>query len=103
MDKIIEKHVIKNLTQGGFVLVLNNEAKIDGQAEAMLQGLHSRSVGGIKHHLKILEKKVFEETNTSLVKEIMIKKRNIVIMKHMLLPQISVMRLIETQMNEMFK
>ncbi len=57
MDKIIEKHVIKNLTQGGFVLVLNNEAKIDGQAEAMLQGLHSRSVGGIKHHLKILEKK----------------------------------------------
>jgi thymidylate synthase ThyX len=57
MDKIVEKHIIENLNQGGFVLVLNNEAKIDGQAEAMLQGLHSRSVGGIKHHLKILEKK----------------------------------------------
>jgi len=60
-------------------------------------------IDNIKKDLKIIEKKVFEEPKTSLVKEIMIKKRNIVIMKHMLLPQISVMRLIETQMNEMFK
>ncbi len=39
------------------MLVLNSEAKIDGQAEAMLQALHSRSVGGIKEHLKILQEK----------------------------------------------
>jgi thymidylate synthase ThyX len=51
-------HVVKNLKQkGGFVLVLNNEAKIDAQAEAMLQALHSRSTGGIHHHLKILKEK----------------------------------------------
>jgi len=54
---ILEKHVIKNLDQGGFILVLNNEAKIDGQAEAMLQALHSRSIGGIEHHLEILKEK----------------------------------------------
>ncbi len=42
---------------GGFVLVLNTESKIDGQAEAMLQALHSRSTGGIKSHLKMLEEK----------------------------------------------
>ncbi|GBE16408.1 FAD-dependent thymidylate synthase [bacterium BMS3Abin15] len=54
---ILEKHVVKNLDQGGFVLVLNNEAGIDGQAEAMLQALHSRSIGGIKHHLEILKEK----------------------------------------------
>lgn len=52
-----EKHVIENLSSGGFILVLNNEAKIDGQAEAMLQALHSRSTGGIKQHLQVLKEK----------------------------------------------
>ncbi len=54
---ISETHVIKDLSQGGFILVLDNGASIDGQAEAMLQALHSRSTGGIKHHLKILKEK----------------------------------------------
>lgn len=53
----MEKHAVEELSQGGFVLVLNNEAKIDGQAEAMLQALHSRSTGGIHHHLQILAEK----------------------------------------------
>ena len=54
----MKQHSIEKLKQeGSFVLVLNNEAKIDGQAEAMLQALHSRSTGGIKHHLKILKEK----------------------------------------------
>lgn len=51
-------HVVKYLNQkGGFVLVLNNGAKIDAQAEAMLQALHSRSTGGINQHLKVLAEK----------------------------------------------
>jgi thymidylate synthase ThyX len=54
---MLEKHSIEKLSQGGFILVLNNEAKIDGQAEAMLQALHSRSTGGIKEHLKVLAEK----------------------------------------------
>lgn len=54
---ILEKHSVEKLSGGGFVLVLNNEAKIDGQAEAMLQALHSRSVGGIKKHLEVLREK----------------------------------------------
>lgn len=57
MKNILKKHITENLSQGGFVLVLNNEAKIDGQAEAMLQALHSRSTGGIKQHLKMLKEK----------------------------------------------
>ena len=52
-----EQHPKINLKNGGFVLVLNTEAKIDGQAEAMLQALHSRSTGGIKNHLKVLAQK----------------------------------------------
>ncbi len=50
-------HSIEQLQYGDFVLVLNTEAKIDPQAQAMIQALHSRSTGGIKHHLKILEEK----------------------------------------------
>lgn len=51
------KHPVRQLSTGGFVLALNIEAKIDGQAEAMLQALHSRSTGGIMSHLKMLEEK----------------------------------------------
>ena len=54
---ILEKHAIENLSQGGFVLALNTGAEIDGQAEAMLQALHSRSTGGIRHHLEMLREK----------------------------------------------
>ncbi len=54
---ILKKHSVEKLNQGGFVLVLNTEAKIDGQAEAMLQALHSRSTGGIKSHLQVLKEK----------------------------------------------
>jgi thymidylate synthase ThyX len=54
---ILEKHSTRQLSSGGFVLALNTEAKIDGQAEAMLQALHSRSTGGIGSHLKVLEEK----------------------------------------------
>ncbi|MEA3273336.1 MAG: FAD-dependent thymidylate synthase [Patescibacteria group bacterium] len=54
---ILKKHIVKKLSQGSFILVLNTEAKINGEAEAMLQALHSRSIGGIKHHLEILKEK----------------------------------------------
>lgn len=57
MEKEKTSHVVRDLNQGGFVLVLNNEAKIDAQAEAMLQALHSRSTGGIYQHLEILKKR----------------------------------------------
>lgn len=51
------KHVESPLSGGGFVLVLNTGAVINPEAEAMLQALHSRSVGGIKEHLNTLAKR----------------------------------------------
>lgn len=53
------QHVTKKIngTKTGEVIVLNTGATITSEAEAMLQALHSRSVGGLKHHLKILEEK----------------------------------------------
>lgn len=47
-------HSTRDIPGGGFVLVLNTGAVITPEAEAMLQALHSRSVGGIREHLKTL-------------------------------------------------
>lgn len=51
------KHTIVPIVGGGEVFVLDNGAVIDSEAEAMLQALHSRSTGGIKHHLQVLADK----------------------------------------------
>lgn len=50
-------HVEKPLSGGGSVLVLNTGALIDPEAQAMLAALHSRSIGGIRSHLKVLAEK----------------------------------------------
>ncbi len=52
--------------------------------------------------LKKLEKDVFEGAEARLVKDIMIKKRNIIVLKHMLKPEISVLKLIEFNVNKLF-
>ncbi len=51
------KHISAKIKGGGEVILLDTGATIDAEAEAMLQALHSRSTGGLKHHLKILEKR----------------------------------------------
>lgn len=50
------KHVTRETASGAQVYVLNTGAVINPEAEAMLQALHSRSIGGILSHLKVLAK-----------------------------------------------
>lgn len=57
MDVKQLQHKQKELKDGGTVLVLNTGAIITPEAEAMLQALHSRSIGGIKSHLEVLASK----------------------------------------------
>ena len=53
--------------------------------------------------LKNLETELFtKRKKTSMIRDIMIKKRNIITLKHMMRPQIPVLRLIETRMKERF-
>jgi thymidylate synthase ThyX len=54
-------HVSRTLPNNGLILVLNTGALIGPEAEAMLQALHSRSIGGIKNHLEILKKRGAEK------------------------------------------
>ena len=50
-------HTEVSIDGGGEVLVLNTGSTITPEAEAMLQALHSRSIGGIKSHLQVLSDK----------------------------------------------
>ncbi len=49
-------HTTRPLPGGGEVFVLNTGAVIGPESEAMLQALHSRSVGGLRAHLEKLAK-----------------------------------------------
>lgn len=51
------KHVRKPLSGSGQVLVLDTGALITAEADAMLQALHSRSIGGVDAHLLRLAQK----------------------------------------------
>src|SRR3989339_311721 len=51
------KHSQIQIKDGGKIIVLDTGAVIGPEAEAMLQALHSRSVGGLQSHLKILSEK----------------------------------------------
>ncbi len=51
------KHIEVPIINGGEVFILDKGDVIDSEAEAMLQALHSRSTGGFKEHLKILDEK----------------------------------------------
>ena len=50
-------HTTVSLSNGGKVVVLNTGAVITPEAEAMLQALHSRSIGGLTAHLEVLAEK----------------------------------------------
>lgn len=70
--------------------------------ESMLEKIFN-SMNKTRKDLILLEKQVFEKINYKLVNDIMIKKRNIISLKHMFLPQVSVMRSTESNINKLFK
>ncbi len=55
-----------------------------------------------KRDMRQIENQVFDNADAHLVKEIMTKKRNIVVLKHMFTPQIHVLKRIEFHINELF-
>jgi thymidylate synthase ThyX len=55
LDTLVHQTV--DIASGGKVIVLDTGAIIGPESEAMLQALHSRSIGGLMSHLKILSEK----------------------------------------------
>jgi magnesium transporter len=52
--------------------------------------------------VKVIERNVFSWASSSLVRDIMIKKRNIMMLKNMFKPQITVLNQLEFNMNKLF-
>ncbi len=52
--------------------------------------------------LKLIERDLFTARGTDLIKSIMTRKRNIITLKHMMKPQIGVLKMIEIRMKERF-
>lgn len=52
--------------------------------------------------LRLLEQWLFEQSGAKNIQEIMIKKRNIITLKHMMKPQIAVLKMLELRMNTLF-
>ena len=71
--------------------------------QAMLEKMF-RVTKRITIDIKKIEKQIFDwDNNTSLVKDILIKKRNIVLLKHMFRPQVNVLKQLETVVNELYE
>jgi Mg2+ and Co2+ transporter CorA len=62
-----------------------------------------RVTDNVHRDIRAIENKVFDQTSSSLVKTIMVKKRNIVVLKHMFKPQIPVLKILEDRINTLFK
>lgn len=52
--------------------------------------------------LKLIERDLFSARGTDLIKSIMTRKRNIITLKHMMKPQIAVLKMIEIRMKDRF-
>jgi magnesium transporter len=52
--------------------------------------------------LKALERELFNARGTDTIRNLMIRKRNIITLKHMMKPQIAVLRMMEIRMKERF-
>lgn len=70
--------------------------------QAMLEKMF-KLIKNVKLDIKSIENRVFENSTGSLAKDIMIRKRNIVVLKHMFQPQIYVFKRLEMIVNELYE
>jgi magnesium transporter len=83
--------------------IVNTGYMLYDLVDAMLDKVF-RLLDKLGKDLRILENSLFKgKADEDLIREIMVKKRNIVTLKHMIKPQISALKLLELRMNAMFK
>jgi len=56
----------------------------------------------VRRDITSIENKVFQKSTAPLVRDILIKKRNIIVLKHMFQPQMSVLIGLENHMKSLF-
>ncbi|MFA5917484.1 MAG: magnesium transporter CorA family protein [Candidatus Gracilibacteria bacterium] len=100
IDKIFEQYKKLDIDE-------NNKMKISSGyvlyeiIQSMLEKVF-RVAERITMDVKVIERNVFSGASSSLVRDIMIKKRNIMMLKNMFKPQITVLNQLEFNMNKLF-
>lgn len=100
IDKIFEQYKKLDIDE-------NNKMKISSWyvlyeiIQSMLEKVF-RVAERITMDVKVIERNVFSWASSSLVRDIMIKKRNIMMLKNMFKPQITVLNQLEFNMNKLF-
>lgn len=83
--------------------IVNTGYMLYDLVDAMLDKMF-RLLEKLGKDLRAIENSLFNgDADENLIREIMIKKRNIVMLKHMMKPQISALKLLELRMNAIFK
>jgi len=99
VDKIFEQYKNKEIKDDekintGYILY----EIIQVMLEKMFKVIYN-----LKRDLRELEADIFENASADEVKTILIKKRNIVFLKHMFEPQVIILRHLENELNKLFK
>ena len=100
-DKIINHYKDMKINQGKNAIKFTPGYILYEIIQSMLESMF-KVIKNITSDIKDLEVLVFEKTNNSLVKDIMVKKRNIVVLKHMFRPQVAVLKVLENTVKELY-
>jgi len=60
-------------------------------------------ISNLKRDLSLLEREIFKQASTNQAHTILIKKRNIIFLKHTFQPQVMILRQLENEINSFFK
>ncbi len=102
IDKIFEKYSNLKINTRKRDIKVSTGYILYEITQAMLEKMFTVSKK-ITNDLKDLEWKIFDwNNNSSLVKDILIKKRNIILLRHMFQPQIMVIKHLEDTVNKLY-
>lgn len=99
VDKIFEQYKNREITEDDKI---NTWYILYEIIQVMLEKMF-KVIYNLKKDLRALEENIFQNATANDVKTILIKKRNIVFLKHMFQPQVIVLRHLENELNKFFK
>ena len=99
IDKIFEKYEKKQEVE--YDLDISPWLVLYEIIQAMLEKMFQVALN-IRKDIRVIEHQVFQKPTSPLVRDILIKKRNIIVLKHMFQPQMGVLIALENHMKKLF-
>lgn len=99
IDKIFEKYEQKQ--EAEYDLDISPGLILYEIIQAMLEKMFQVALN-IRKDIRVIEHQVFQKPTSPLVRDILIKKRNIIVLKHMFQPQMGVLIALENHMKKLY-